>query len=256
MAWYHRFDYKANPFERDPFKTNYTFINHVNFLQDLLYLVKSGSIFAIQAPEGGGKTMMLRQIVENFKGKTKIAYVDARKIGEELDIEEIIDKKGSPIIGTLFKRKPKQMILLLDNVESLSSKNCEKIKYYFDQNYLHSVVFATQNYDEFQISRSLRDRIMNQVFELPNINKFDALRIVRNRFQDAFFLGDEAIFKIYQQSNSNIKFTLRNCEKVCRFVVNEGRGEVLVKYINMILKKKTPITRRHSEQNQKQVVHA
>ncbi len=237
MIWYKRFGYKSNPFERDPFKIDYTLINSVHILEDLLYLVKVGSLAVIQSPEGGGKTTTLRQIVDAFKGQGRVVYIDALKVGKSLDIEDVLNRKNSPLLSFVSSKKPKNMILLLDNVEYLSSTNCEKIKYYFDQNYIQSVVFATSNYESFQISQSLKDRIMNQVFTLPAINKYDALRIIRNRFSDAFFLGDDAIYRIFKLSGENIKFTIRNCENVCRFVVQEGRGEVLLKYIRLVLGK-------------------
>ncbi len=238
MAWYKRFGYRLNPFERDPFKTEYTLINSIHILEDLLYLVKTGSLSVIQGREGCGKTTVLRQVIDNFKGQGRVIYVDALKIGNSLDIEDLLKKKSSSLFSLLSPKKSKNMILLLDNVEYLSQSNCEKIKYYYDQNYIQSVVFATSNYADLKISLSLRDRILTNVFDIPQVNKFDALRIIRDRFGDALFLGDEAIMRIFTLSDSNLKFTLRNCEKICRFVVQEGRGEVLLKYVHMILKRK------------------
>lgn len=230
--WFHKFGYEQNPFELDPFQTSYTYVNHRNVLETLLYLVQSGSMFVIQGDNGTGKTMLLRQIIDNFRGKNKIVYLDGSVIGDDVDIESVINKRNASF---LFASKPKEMILLLDNVDKLSKRNCEKIKYYFDQNYLLSVVFTTLKYSKTKIDESIKDRIMSQVIDVPVINKYDALRIVRNRFSDHFFLGDDAIMKIFLKSKKNIKKTLLNCEKVCAHVSNEGRGEVLQKYINQVL---------------------
>lgn len=221
----------------DPFKSDYTLINHVKLMDDLLYLVRSGNIIVIEGSDGCGKTMFLKQIVERMGGKKKICYVDGRRLKHELDIEETLNNAGTGKLK-LLGDKPKDLILLLDNVDSLSARNCEKIKYYFDQHYIKSVVFTTADYSSLRISQSLRNRILQNVIVLPPVNAFEALRIIRERFSDHFFLADDVILRIFKLSNENIKLALANCHDICQFVVKEGRGEVQPKYLPLIVKKR------------------
>lgn len=238
MPWYERFSYESNPFELDPFKSDFTLVNHIKLMDDLLYLVRSGNIMVLEGADGSGKTMFLKQIIEKLGGKKKICYVDGRRIKEAFDIEEVLNNAGNSILSSIVNKKPTNLILLLDNVDELSIRNCEKIKYYFDQEYIKSVVFTSSDYSSLKISDSLRNRILSNVITMPPMNSFEALRIVRERFSDHFFLSDEVILKIFKLSKDNIKLTLKNCESICQFVVKEGRGEVLPKYLPLIVKKK------------------
>jgi predicted AAA+ superfamily ATPase len=233
--WYDRFGMDRNPFELDPFSCSYTFVNHKNLIENILYLVKSGSMCVLEGEEGSGKTMFLKQITDFFKGEGKVAYIDA-KIVKDMDIEEIILKRKKTSFLGIFAKKPKDMILLLDNVEHLSHKNCEKIKYYFDQGHVKSVIFATSDYKHLDISQSLKNRILHQVYAIPPLNKYDALRIVRDRFSDTLFLADQTIIELFFRSNQNIKKTLQYCEKLCKYAVKQGKGEALIKYIPLAIK--------------------
>jgi hypothetical protein len=82
---------------------------------------------------------------------------------------------------------------------------------------------------------SIRDRIAGRSIQIPALINFDALRIIRERFSDHFFLSDAVIMELFRISQGNIKRLLENCDTVCEFVVQQGRGEVLPKYINLAL---------------------
>lgn len=237
MAWYDRFELTCNPFDTDPFSFSVVKINHNDIIDEFEYLVESGSIFVLQAGHGAGKTTYLRHIIERFKKGTRIAYINGKQISKAVDIEQILNKLSKSVFPSLFSKKPQGVVVLFDDVDEVDEKNCEKIKYYFDQNYIKSVVFTTTDYAKLSISASLKDRIMDQVFQLPPITKFDALRIVRSRFSDHFFLSDDVILQIFAQSQMNIKQTLQNCESICEFVVREGRGEVLPKYLTYVFRR-------------------
>jgi archaellum biogenesis ATPase FlaH len=233
--WYERFGLDKNPFELDPFASSYTFVNHKTLIESVLYLVKSGSICVLEGEEGSGKTMFLKQITDFFKGEGKVAYIDA-KVVKDMDIEEIILKRKKNSLLGIFAKKPKDMILLLDNVEYLSNKNCEKIKYYFDQGHIKSVILATNDYKHLDISQSLRNRILHQIYAIPPLNKYDALRIIRDRFSDTLFLADQTIIELFHKSQKNIKKTLIYSEKLCKYTVKIGKGEALIKYIPLAIK--------------------
>ncbi|MFT7615743.1 MAG: Cdc6-like AAA superfamily ATPase [Candidatus Woesearchaeota archaeon] len=239
MQWYKRFGYEKNPFELNPLKAPYTVIHNKELIADLLYLVRVGSMVVVEGAQGSGKTTLLTRVINLFKGEGKAVYIDGNKIPDELDIEDVLNKKGRGIIRGLFNDKPKGMILLLDNVHSISSRNCEKIKYYFDQNYIRSVVFTTETYSKLKLDRSIHDRIMGQVIQIAPYSKFDVLRVVRDRFLDDDFLGDDMILSIARISDHNVKDALANTSKLCEHVTKEGRGEVLPKYLPLINKKPT-----------------
>ncbi|MFW5746194.1 MAG: AAA family ATPase [Nanoarchaeota archaeon] len=235
MEWYERFGLSKNPFTTDPFESEYTLVNYSQLVEDLLYFTAAGHMVLLEGSEGAGKTMMLQQIISRFRGEGRVAYIDGAHLRGEPDIEQILNKKGRGFLGNMMKKKPKGMILLLDDVVHISSKNFEKIKYYFDQDYIRSVIFTIHDSDQLDMPPSIIDRVQGRHIVIPPMNNFDALRIVRERFSDHFFLSDHVILKLFELSNRNIKQLLKNCDRVCEFVVQEGKGEVLPKYLRIAL---------------------
>lgn len=233
--WFTKFGLTENPFTTDPFQSDYTMVNYSSLVEELIYNVRAGHMFLLVGKEGAGKTTMLLQVINTFGGKGRVLYVDGSTYKNDLDIEQVLKEKGTSFLRKVRGKKPKSLIVLLDNAEHINGINMQKLKYYFDQDYIHSVVFSTANMDDLSLPASIMDRIGNNVREIPPMINYDALRIVRDRFADHFFLPDDIILKLFEMSDKNVKTLLQNCEKVCSFVVKEGKGEVLSKYLRMAL---------------------
>ncbi|MFT4310840.1 MAG: AAA family ATPase [Candidatus Woesearchaeota archaeon] len=236
MTWYERFGLQKNPFTTNPFDADYTLVNNTKIIDDVIYYTIAGHMIVLEGPSGSGKTMMLRQIIKKFEGQGKVVYVDGSKLKKDLDIEELLDQKGRGFFGSITKTKPKNMIVLLDNVTTLSARNFEKIKYYFDQNYIRSVMFTFDHSETVHVPQSVWDRVAKRHIVIPALINFDALRIVRERFSDHFFLPDAIILELFELANHNVKKMLDYCDQVCAFVVEQGKGEVLPKYIKHAIK--------------------
>lgn len=149
--------------------------------KDVSYYVRAGNLLIVEAGAGNGKTKFLRNIIEHFKGK--IIYVNARKLTKTLDVEELLRKKKG-FSGKVFGKKPKQMTLLLDNAEELSNVNIERLKNYFDQEYLHSVIFTTNDMKGCSFSESMENRIGRRIFKLKKPSKEDMKSIVQERLDE------------------------------------------------------------------------
>jgi len=132
MKWYEEMGLEENPLGVDTVGTVYELVDRERECKELLYMILSGNMMVIEGKPGFGKTMLLMYAIDNFKGKGKVIYVDARKLNKKLDIEKLMIKRYGFFKGKLLGKLPKNMILLLDNVESISKRNCEKIRYYFD----------------------------------------------------------------------------------------------------------------------------
>ena len=124
MEWYEELDFDENPLKKET-----KFVGNEDALKESYYSIISGNILILEGEEGSGKSKILREIIRQFGGYGRIAYISCKNISTELNIEEILVKKNG-ILGMLFKHYPKNMILLLDDVEHLSSKNMERIKYF------------------------------------------------------------------------------------------------------------------------------
>ena len=118
------------------------------------------------------------------------------------------------------------MIVLLDNVEKLSKVNTERLKYYFDQNYIQSIIFTTEDYKKAKFSDSLRDRIGKRVVKTPALTDYDALEIIRERIGDRELFNEQIIKKVFKQSGNSPKVLLENCEKLAKHAVEKDRNRV------------------------------
>jgi len=232
--WYEELGYEENPFELNPFKINFKLVNRKNESEELIYRIEAGSMMLIEGEEGSGKTALLKHAVDNFKGR--IIYIDGNKLSKRLNIDELLIKKSGLIHGRLLKKKPKGMILLFDNVQQLTVRNCEKIKFYFDQDYLKSVVFTTDDYDSVNFTDSLRDRIGERVIKLKSLKDSDAVQIIKDRFNEEF-LTEDIIKDIYRQKR-DLKQLLTDCSFILEYIVDNDKKEIDRSEIKKLLKEK------------------
>ena len=153
MEWYEEIDFDENPFE---IRTR--MVGQENILDEAYYTIMSGNILVIEGSQGTGKTKLLQEVVKKFGGKGRIVYLNGKNIEKALNIEGVVTKKNG-FFGALFKKMPKNMILLLDDVEHISERNYERIKYLFDMNHLRAVIFATKDANKLNFTESLNQRI-------------------------------------------------------------------------------------------------
>ncbi|MEM2138734.1 MAG: hypothetical protein QXM96_01115, partial [Candidatus Woesearchaeota archaeon] len=158
-----------------------------------------------------------------FGGKKNVAYVDCKILDKNLNITNILQERYG-LFGKILNKTPKEMILLLDNVHELSKKNTERIKYYFDQNNIKSIIFTTEKYSKAKFSESLKDRIGKRVLKIPLMDEFDAIEIVKKRIgEKSDFFNDDLIKKIFNLSENSVKLFLENCSKIAETAVKKGR---------------------------------
>ncbi|MSR85920.1 hypothetical protein EXS74_00825 [Candidatus Woesearchaeota archaeon] len=218
MEWYEELD-----FDENPLKNETKFVGNEEALKEAYYSIISGNVLVIESPEGSGKTKILKEVIRKFGGYGRVAYVSAKALDRELNIEHILIKKNG-ILGMLFKKDPKNMILLLDDVEYLNAKNIERIKYYYDSNHLRAVIITTRSFEKLNLTESMKQRI-RKVISLYPVSEFEAVQIFRDKMGETI-LSDRIIKVVYQLSNKNIQKFLNNCEQVCKaYVGNKNLTE-------------------------------
>ncbi|MBT3985587.1 ATP-binding protein [archaeon] len=220
MEWYEELDFDENPFGIDS-----KYVGNEDLLDEVFYSIMSGNIIVIQGEEGSGKTRVMKEIVRKFGGKGKIAYVNGKNLDKELNVETLINKKKG-----WFRKNPKNIILLLDDVEHISEKNMERIKYYFDQNYVRTVMLGTSKPEELKLSPSLKQRVWKKL-EVGKLSDYEAVQVVRERLGNEM-LTDRVIKAVYKESDKNMKKFMENCEIICKaYIDNKDIKEDEVKNI-------------------------
>ncbi len=208
MEWFEELSFGSNPFGRET-KT----VGYEEVLEEADYAIVSGNMVFIQDNAGNGKTKVLREVIRKFGGHGKIIYVDCATLEKELNVERLL-KDANGFMGKVFNQKPKNMVLLLDNVQHLSARNSERIKYYFDQNFLRSVIFTGDNFEKLGLPESLKHR-MHKVITLPGLTDYEAVQIVRDKI-GYDLLTDRVLKQVWKASGKSIREYLKNAEKVCK----------------------------------------
>jgi hypothetical protein len=128
------------------------------------------------------------------------------------------------------------MVLLLDDVNKLTRKNCERIKFYFDQGYLRSAVLTTNDYENTKISASLRDRIGNRIITVPKLNFKQSTEILKDNFSEyEEYINEKELSLIFEASNS-IKNFFRKVSSYMEKRIPKGK-ELSKKEMDTILNK-------------------
>ncbi len=225
MEWFEELEFSENPFEIDAFKTDFSLIGKEKEAKELLYRIDSGSMLLIEGKQGSGKTALLKYAIDNFKGEGKVIYVDGNKLNKKLNISNLV------------KKKPKGMMLLLDNVQSLSKKNNERIKYYYDEDRIKSAVFTTTDYGSVDFTNAIKARIGRNLIKLKDLNQNNTLKIAKERLNNNDILPDDVLKLLYSRSGS-IKEFLENCSSLCKYLVKKGKEKAEPKDITNIQKEK------------------
>jgi len=203
-------------------KTDFELIGRDVEKDEVIYRIDSGNMLLIEGVKGVGKTALLKHAIDNFGGHGKVVYIDVGTFGRRLDIAQ------------LLKGKPKGMILLIDNIQYLSESNNKKIKYFYDQDHIKSVVFTTVDSKAINWTPAIRDRIGRNVLKLKELSREYVLKIIRDRLKEDFVISDEVLDELYKESK-NLRRFLINCDLLCRYLDREEKGEAEVEDVAEVI---------------------
>jgi len=211
------------------FKKKDVLIGVDDILKDLIYHIEAGNIVVLEGKSGSGKSRILKEIMSRLGHKYKMIYVNEKNF-ENLRIDKIV-RKSLGIIGQIFRLLPRNAILLLDGIENISKKNCEKIKYYYDKDCLKSIIFATEDFEKLNLTESLRHRIRKK-FVLEKLNEDDAIKLVKIKIGE--ILPENILKRILSFSKTNGEFL-----KICKNIYKEYNttGTINLEGLSMNIKK-------------------
>ncbi|MGM5488927.1 MAG: AAA family ATPase [Nanobdellota archaeon] len=232
MKWYQELGFKNNPLESNPLRSQEEPYGYDDEIEKLGYYVESGNAVMIEGPEGSGKTLLLGQIINGFGGKGKIIYLDGNKVNRRIDISNLLIGNQS-LVRRMLKKRPKGMILLLDNAIALPRKSYELLQYYFDQDYIKSIVITTTDHKKLDLPGSMIDRIGSRIFKTKPLSMEEAVELVLDRLNQDLISKDN-LEKLYILSDKNMKQFLFNCEKVLKYMVDNDLEEIDFKTISKV----------------------
>jgi len=219
--WYKKKGFRMNPLHIEA-KFKAPLFGHDILLEEIFYRIEAGNLVFLEGDIG--KTSILLKIIERYKGKGRVAFVDCKKVKDEPNIK-ILLANGKKSFLRKGKSMPKDMIILLDNVNQLSEKNSEKIKYYFDQGNIKSVIMSGLDYQKTRIPDSLKHRIGNRVYKIRELTKDENVDVIMERLKFADFFKEKHIHLIADKTQ-NIKELLEECNSALFLMNNEKLDEI------------------------------
>ena len=233
--WFKKYGFFSNPFSIKPAPFDFKVIGQDKILEDLYYKVPNGNMAFIEGKFGNGKSTILKHLINKLRGERKVIYFACNRIDKDLDIEKLLIGKYG-FWGRLFKVHPKDMLVLLDEAQDLTPENTQRIKYFFDQGNIKSVVFTGVSYERCNLHESIKDRIGKDVLKLRELNDDEAVLLIRNRIGETNLMSDEIVKKLWKLSNKNPRRLLQYSDMVCRKVVETDEKEVTDKIVREVLK--------------------
>ncbi len=231
--WFRKYGFFNNPFSIKPAKFDNKIFGQDQLMDSLFYQIPAGTMNFIEGILGTGKTSVLHHLINKYRGQKRVIFFSCNRIDNDLNIEELL-KGRYGFWGRLFGLVPKNMVVLLDEAQDLTPLNTERIKYFFDQGNIKSVVFTGVNYKETNFHESIKERIGTNTFKIKELTEEEAVELVRNRIGELELISDEIIRKVFILSNYNPRRMLQNLDRLCKEAVEKHEKEVKVEDIRKI----------------------
>lgn len=230
LEWYEKLDFEENPFADEEAEL----IGYDDVLEDVFYAVAAGNIVFVESKEGRGKTALLKNVINKHRGSGKVIYVNCKKIDGDVNIEKFLIKKYG-FWGRLMHNTPRDMILLVDDIQSMSKKNSERMKYFYDQNYVRSIIFTGPSLKQLDLTKSFIERI-NKVLKLRDLTDDEAVTIIQTRLNNNEILPEDIIKEVFNLCKKNTKEFLVKCEELCKLAVEDESNKVNWRHLETVFK--------------------
>lgn len=232
--WYERLGFYENPFSIRPEAFPTDMVGPTEIVQLVNERVDEGTVTLLLGEYGAGKTTSMKKIIGKFRGDKKVIYYSCNRKSGAVDFDKLLYKRSW--YNSLFRIKPKDMILLLDEAQYLNSGEQHELIKDYEDGFFKSIVLITHNLNDIILTPELKDLIGSDVYRLRLLSPEEAVELVRDRIGDLEILSDDMIKEIHS-FNKNPRRILENCEDVCREAVEQGDDQVMKKHLKVLKKK-------------------
>ena len=229
MAWFEELGFGENPFDTDPDFSARSSVGLEKPLGEVEYFTVSGSMVFLEGPPGSGKSVLLKKLADKLGSKA--LRVDAFQA--KLDLRSLVKSKTS-VLGRIFGREPKNLVLMIDNAAHLPAAALGLLKFYYDNNYFSAVILTGPSIKSARLSLPVLDRIGNRVVRLAPLAEDEAVLIVRQRLGSSSMLSEDLVRKIYKLSGKNAKKFLQLCENACKTAVASKSSTVKEEHLRSL----------------------
>ncbi len=230
--WYRKVGFFSNPFSIKPAAFHDELIAYD---LDFIYRkIDNGEMLFIDGTFGTGKTTILKNIINRYKGKRRVIYYNFNRADKEFVIEKLLSG-ATTFVNKMLGMMPKDVILLLDEVTVIRNQDAKSLLTYYDRGNIKSVVFVNHDYYSVKLPAEIEKLLEGNVIRTAQLAGDEAVALVRKRIGEISILSDSMIRKIFANSEKNPRRLLENCEDICKYAVENGDVEVDEQHINEVL---------------------
>lgn len=238
ITWYNKIGFYDNPLSIKAAAFHNELFGYEKIIKEINPIIKEGDICFIEGDYGTGKSTILKKIRNMFKGEKKVIYYSLDQHEGTIDIDALLYNRYG-FFGRLFKIKPKNIILLLDETARLNLKDINQLKEYFVDGYFKTIVLAGASIEHSEHAKEIKSLTGKNVFRLGEIGKENAVSLIRKRIGKLNVISDDIIEKIYSY-NRNPRAFLKNTEDVMKYALDNNKISVEDEDIKEVLRKKSP----------------
>lgn len=234
--WYEQLGFIDNPFSIKPGAYDDELFGYANEIKKVYSAMNNGGVWFIEGNFGVGKTSMLKQIINSFKGRKRVIYFSANRSEGGINFKTLLLNRNG-FFQRVFGILPKNMILLLDEAHKINAKDATNIEKLMKSNHFKTVVYSSDKVEDVQMTPWLKKKMGDKrVLKIQPITEASAIKLVRNRVGDLKLLPNNAIKSIFEKSNYNPRRMLENLEDVCRYAMDIGAKKITDVHVKKVIK--------------------
>ena len=224
--WYEKLGYKNNPFVIKPYAFDEELSGYKKEIRKANTSIKRGRAIFIEGDYGVGKTSVLKQIIDEFRGKRKLVYYAANRSEEGIDFDALVKGRAGPI-GKLLGIRPKDLILMVDEAHKLTLHDSENIEKLIKKGHFKSIILVADSINKVNLSSGLRKKIGNKILNLSEIlSDYQAVKIVKTRLgKSSRFIPPKIAKLVFEKAGRNPRKMLEYLEDISRYAVEEDGAE-------------------------------
>lgn len=249
MIWYKKIGFNSNPFSIKPaaFQPEV-----VAYDLDFIYeKIESAEILFIEGQYGTGKTTILKSMISRFKDSNKIIYYSFND-GKNFNLVSLLNGANS-MLRRITGLKHRNIILLLDEVHTMTKGQAREILKYYQNGTIQSVVFVTHDYSKVNLPEDLQLYLEGNVIETVSLSQKEAIELVESRIGDINLFTKKILARIFLIADKNPRRFLEYCEDVARYAVGMEDYKVSDFHVDNVLE--DVIKEQEKQQKQSPVVN-
>ena len=226
QLWFEKIGFTHNPFTIKPGFFDDEVVGYDDEVDTLISKIENDEMIYLEGSYGQGKTTILTYIINEFKGRNRIIKIQRSRNDKPFNYDKLL-VGASGVIKRSFNMRSKDVILIVDEANSLNDKDCHQIEDLYNDGHFKAVLFVDNSYKKAPFTQSIKDTIGKNVVSLQPISAESAVELIHSRLgEDSELISDKYISDLFAASKGSMRLFLNKVEDACRHAIEHDRDSV------------------------------